>query len=345
MADNTSGFESGFGIKETMTIGAGNMQLAEDLLSPETSTVSAEDLASIENNQDSEEGKEKSDGKQNQASSKTNSDTLRKFLYEDDDEAEEDDEGEEGKPTTVNTTTQKPVKTDSKENIIEEQDADEDKTKNPKGGVRFDALAKDLLDLGVFTQEEGEELNITDPDAFLERFTLEKQKGANEMVSNFLGQFGEDYQNAFESIFVKGVDPKEYFQTTEVISNFSEMDLTKEDNQKRVLRQALRDQGFETEDIESEIERIEGRMKYLRQSADLSTITVNLSTDPSVLPTLDETDKWRPVGILKDAARTMLDALKGIVNIVIWLIVFLPVWFIIFLIVWVIIKLLKRQKN
>jgi hypothetical protein len=29
-----------------------------------------------------------------------------------------------------------------------------------------------------------------------------------EMVNNFIGQFGEDYQEAFDAIFVKGVKPK-----------------------------------------------------------------------------------------------------------------------------------------
>ena len=66
-----------------------------------------------------------------------------------------------------------------------------------------------------------------------------------------------DYQNAFESIFVKGVDPKEYFGAYNQIVNFSEMDLSKENNQKQVMREALLAQGFEKEDIGKEIERLE----------------------------------------------------------------------------------------
>ncbi|PLX28732.1 hypothetical protein C0581_01040 [Candidatus Parcubacteria bacterium] len=42
--------------------------------------------------------------------------------------------------------------------------------------------------------------------------------------------------------------------------------------------------------VRGDIDRIEGRMKYLRQSADLSTLTVHFSTDPSVLPAWDEED-------------------------------------------------------
>ena len=51
------------------------------------------------------------------------------------------------------------------------------------------------------------------------------------MVNNFIGQFGEDYQQAFDAIFVKGVDPKEYFGTYNNIKSFAEMDLADESNQ------------------------------------------------------------------------------------------------------------------
>lgn len=120
----------------------------------------------------------------------------------------------------------------------------------------YASLAKDLAQLGVFSTEEGEELNIQTPEEFLERFNQEKQKGAIEVVNNFIGQFGEDYQKAFDAIFVKGVDPKEYFQAYNNIQSFSEMDLTKESNQEAVVRKALLDQGFEEEDVETEVERI-----------------------------------------------------------------------------------------
>lgn len=244
MADNTNGFEAGFGIQETMTIGAGNQKLAEDLFSPETSTVDTKDLSPII--EDAEPSTKKEDPVKDKS--------LTDFLYGDGDgegDDDDDDAAAQKVVTTSETTTEKPSTTKETPKDI---DASEDE---PKGGISFEALSKDLVNLGIFTQDEGEELNIADPDAFLERFTLEKQKGANEMVGNFIAQFGEDYQNAFDAIFVKGVDPKKYFETSEVISNFSEMDLTKEDNQKRVLRQALKDQGFDSEDIESEIERIE----------------------------------------------------------------------------------------
>jgi hypothetical protein len=76
------------------------------------------------------------------------------------------------------------------------------------------------------------------------------------VVNNFIGQFGEDYQKAFDAIFVKGVDPKDYFGTYNNIASFADMDLSQEQNQVAVIKQALSDQGFESEDIDSEVERL-----------------------------------------------------------------------------------------
>ena len=141
-----------------------------------------------------------------------------------------------------------------------EEESTEDQT------TQFGALAKDLLKLGVFsTDEDEEELNISTPEEFLERFQEEKRKGAIEVVNNFIGQFGEDYQKAFDAIFVKGVDPKEYFGTYNNITSFSDMDLSQEQNQVAVIKQALSDQGFESEDIDSEVER-------LKNYGDLETV-------------------------------------------------------------------------
>jgi hypothetical protein len=86
-----------------------------------------------------------------------------------------------------------------------------------------------------------------------------------DMIDNFLNQFGEDYRNAFEAIYVKGVDPKDYFGTYNSIVNYAELDLSREENQVTVIKQALADQGYEADDIDSEITR-------LRDYGDLETV-------------------------------------------------------------------------
>ncbi|KAI9549885.1 hypothetical protein GHT06_007445 [Daphnia sinensis] len=114
--------------------------------------------------------------------------------------------------------------------------------------------AKPDVPKGVFTSDDGEDPQpISTAEEFLERFNEEKKKGAIETVNNFIGQFGEDYQEAFEAIFVKGVNPKEYFGTYNEIVSFAEMDLSDEGNQTKIIKQALADQGFDPEDIEQKL--------------------------------------------------------------------------------------------
>ena len=248
MATNDNMDNISFGIQDTMEMGMGNAQLLNDLLSPETASGNPEDLEPIIKDATPQEppvepakpkGKEivpkNPDAKDDEPLDGQS--LISNFLGNNDEEDEEEDE-----------TPPAPV-TKPKEN----EDEDEEPASSES---KFTALANDLLKLGVFTADEDEELNVSTPEEFLERFQMEKKKGAQEAIENFLGQFGEDYRNAFDAIYVKGVDPKEYFGTYNTIVNFAELDLSQEDNQVRVMRQALADQGFDSEDIDTEIERL-----------------------------------------------------------------------------------------
>jgi len=245
MADNLDSPSFSFGIEETL--GMGNTELLNDLYSPETSTTDPDSIEAIVKTVEDpkpiakpeiEKGKEvvqKLDGEE-----KTQQDLLKNFLGDDGDNEEEEE---------IITN-----KVDKKEEEKEEEDSP------------FVALSRDLFKLGVFTKEEDEEdVQITTPEEFLEKFNAEKKKGAIDIVDNFIGQFGEDYQKAFEAIFVKGSDPKEYFGIYNNVVSFAEMDLSIESNQEKIIRQSLTDQGFESEDIVTEIER-------LRNYGDLETV-------------------------------------------------------------------------
>jgi len=251
MSDNLDNMGN-FGIENTLDNGAGDAQLLNDLLAPETASGNPDDIEPIvnevdspkeENNNEVKKGKDiippKSvDGKTDKEK-QTGESLVADFLS-----ASEDDESEE-EPQPI-------------EKPIDEQSNDDEQDDEPQEGNQFSALASDLLELGVFTKNsEDEEVSINTPEEFLERFNAEKKKGASELVQNFIGQFGEDYQNAFESIFVKGADPKEYFGAYNQVVAFTEMDLSKENNQKQIMSQALTDQGFEKEDIVKEIERLQ----------------------------------------------------------------------------------------
>ena len=253
MADNldTPSFGN-FGIEDTMEMGVGNTQLLDDLFSPETSTGDPDKLETIVKTADEPQAPKKpevSKGKEVvqklDGEEKDSQDILKNFLGDDDDEETEED-------------VAAPVKAEAK---ADESEEDDDVAESP-----FVSLSKDLFKLGVFTKDDDEEDAVIEtPEQFLEKFNAEKKKGAIEIVDNFIGQFGEDYQKAFDAIFVKGVDPKDYFGVYNNVVNFAELDLSNEDNQVRVIKQALTDQGFDTEDVTTEIER-------LRNYGDLETV-------------------------------------------------------------------------
>jgi hypothetical protein len=202
-----------------------------DLLAPETSTANVDELQDIikpaetpKKEEDKPRGKEivpKEEGKE-----PTPQDILKNFLGDAEEEKEQIEES------------------------VKSPEPKEEDEVSP-----FTTLSKELFKLGVFTKDEDEnEPNISTPEEFRDQFIAEKQKGAIEVVNNFIGQFGEDYQQAFEAIYVKGVNPKDYFSVYNTITNFASLDLSKEENQVAVVRQALTDQGLESEDVDAEID-------------------------------------------------------------------------------------------
>ena len=250
MADNLETMGN-FSIQDTMEMGMGNQELLQDLFSPETSTSNPEDVTPIIKDADApaapeapavKKGKDivppKSvDGKTDEE--KLDGQSMISDFLSDDEDTEDDN---------ATPSAKAPV---AKAESNEEDDDDEPQ------GTQFTALANDLYKLGVFTSEDDDDQQpISTAEEFLERFNEEKKKGASEIVQNFIGQFGEDYQDAFDAIFVKGVNPKEYFGTYNQVVNFAEMDLSNEDNQVRIMKQALSDQGFDAEDVETEVERL-----------------------------------------------------------------------------------------
>ena len=222
-----------FGIEDTMEMGMGNRQLISDLISPETSTANLDEVKPIIKEVTEEKPKEVKPLKTTTDEVvKEEQNVLKDFL---EDTKAEDVDGDDEKA---------PVKTEGGEEEVSEE------------GTQFTALAKELLKLGVFTTDEDEqESAIATGEEFLDRFNAEKKKGATEMVNNFIAQFGQDYQDAFDAIYVKGVNPKDYFGAYNTIVDFANLDMTVEENQVAVIKRALNDQGFEPEDITTEVDR------------------------------------------------------------------------------------------
>ena len=255
MAENLDMPQMGnFSIQDTMDMGMGSQELLNDLLSPDSATSNPDDIQDIKDDPAPAPVK-RTTSKQPAASEPAPEENekdenpvkdIQSFLYgEDEEEGEEDDE---------------PAPAPAKKTVAQDADNQEDSDEEgeEEGANQFTALSRDLFKLGVFSKDDDEEEDapIETPEAFLEKFQAEKKKGAIEIVNNFIGQFGEDYQQAFDAIFVKGVDPKEYFGAYNQIQSFTEMDLSQENNQIAVIRQALTDQGFEKEDVDTEVERL-----------------------------------------------------------------------------------------
>jgi len=255
MAENLDMPQLGnFSIQDTME-GIGSQQLLNDLLSPESATSNPDDIQDIKN-EPAPAPTKKTTSKQPAASEpepekKDENPTkdIQSFLYGEDDEESEEETND--KPAVA------PAKKAAQTTDNQEDSKDDNEEGEEAPASQFTALSRDLFKLGVFSKEEDEEeATIETPEAFLEKFQAEKKKGAIEIVDNFIGQFGEDYQKAFDAIYVKGVKPEDYFGAFNQIKSFSDMDLTQENNQVAVIKQALTDQGFEPEDVTTEVERL-----------------------------------------------------------------------------------------
>lgn len=231
-----------FGIQDSLEIGTGDTSLLNSLFAEEIGDVSElEKIDSPPSPKQSTKKAEPSISKEDiskedeDKKAPLTGESLINSLF---DETDEEEEEEENSTATQNVDN------------LEEEDKKEDIS-------IFSTFSKDLFKIGAFTKEEGEEdIAISTPEEFLERFNVEKQKGAKQIVDDFLSGFGEDYKQAFEAIYVKGVNPKQYFSSYNEIVDYSNMDMTKEENQIKVVTRMLADQDFEQEDIDSEIEKL-----------------------------------------------------------------------------------------
>jgi hypothetical protein len=76
----------------------------------------------------------------------------------------------------------------------------------------------------------------------------------------------------------------------------------------------------ELTNIRGQIEQIEGRLRYLANQSALSTISIELI--PDVLSQPVSVAGWEPQGVAKTALQSLITALQGIANLLIWLGIF-----------------------
>jgi hypothetical protein len=72
--------------------------------------------------------------------------------------------------------------------------------------------------------------------------------------------------------------------------------------------------------VREQIEVIKGQIKYYEQSAALSAISVELVANESIRPLT--VGGWEPQGVARQAVQALINTLKGLANVVIWLIIY-----------------------
>lgn len=75
-------------------------------------------------------------------------------------------------------------------------------------------------------------------------------------------------------------------------------------------------------DLQGQIEQIQGRMRYLRDQVNLSTIDIEINPVPTI--TIVNQDGWQPGIVARGALRDMIAAGQGLLNLLIVLVVWLP---------------------
>ena len=89
--------------------------------------------------------------------------------------------------------------------------------------------------------------------------------------------------------------------------------------------------------VRGQIETTEGRMKYLKESAVMSTLSVYIATEEEELPIVEE--KWRPMRVIKASLRTLIGFWQKIANTLIWIGVFFSPFIVLVILIWLVGKI------
>ena len=98
------------------------------------------------------------------------------------------------------------------------------------------------------------------------------------------------------------------------------------------------------DETQAEIEQVKGRMNYLEKLSAMATINVELNPEELEPPVVEE--GWQPGRTLRNAARALLNALKALADIAIWVTIFLlPILLLLALPIILVIWLVRRRRR
>ena len=103
----------------------------------------------------------------------------------------------------------------------------------------------------------------------------------------------------------------------------------------------------EITNVRMQIEQIKGRMQYLESASELATLTITVTPEEIEEPVVEP--GWEPLRQARDALRTLVNALKGLSTVMIWVVLFfLPLAAILLLpliLVWLVWYLRRRRRR
>ena len=103
----------------------------------------------------------------------------------------------------------------------------------------------------------------------------------------------------------------------------------------------------EITNVRMQIEQIKGRMQYLESASELATLTITVTPEEIEEPVVEP--GWEPLRQARDALRTLVNALKGLITVMIWVVLlFLPLAVILLLpliLVWLVWYLRRRRRR
>ncbi len=99
----------------------------------------------------------------------------------------------------------------------------------------------------------------------------------------------------------------------------------------------------ELSNVQGDIEVMQSEINYYDSQIDMSTITVTMTLNSQSLNVTDNT--WKPLGTFKTALESLVTVFRGLVDLIIWLIVFSPFVLIPLLAYWLIMKTRKKDRK
>ena len=202
--------------------------------------------------------------------------------------------------------------------------------------VVIDSVEKTVVDLGGYMVSK----NINRPEEaatgyITVRVPIEKRENALELFRKM------GVRVVSENVYGRDVTD----QYVDIDERIRTLEKTKAKMQS-ILDQATKVQDLmsiqvQLNQIQQQIDALKGQQKYLEQTAKLTRITVNLSTDELALPYAPDT-AWRPGVVFKTAVRALVQATRSVVNALIWLMVFIPLLVVVVFAGWLIKKIWVR---